>query len=126
METSVEPFRLLDRSGRSLTWVKINDKKFSTSRAAYDSDECRIVMCPRINGDGGSPDIITRPCHSNEGIFFRLKDEVHEWLTVIGMGCRYQFEFRYANGSMEPGWHVGFLESDNDKAALFKLAWPAI
>lgn len=125
MEVSVQPFRLLDPSGRSLTWVKINSQEFSSSRTKYDSEDCRIVMCPRER-PSSPPDIVTRPCHSDNGNVFRLKDEIHQWLADINMERRYQFEFRYANGSMEPGWHVGFLESDNDKAALFKLAWPAI
>lgn len=125
MDEQIQPFRLLDRSGRSLTWVKINDQKFSVNRADHASEQCRIMMCPRPRPDG-PPDIVSRPCHSFDGIFFRLKDEVHEWLASIGMDRRYQFEFRYANGSMEPAWHVGFLEEDNDKAALFKLTWTDI
>jgi hypothetical protein len=68
---------------------------------------------------------VSRPCHSegHDG-FFRLKDEVHEWLVNAGLERAYQFEFRYANNSMEPGWHVGFL--DKDQAMLFKLAWGAL
>lgn len=123
MDEPTQPFRLLDRTGRSLIWVKVNDKRFSTHQAAYDSAECRIIMCPREDGAGSPPDIVSRPCFSEAGIFFRLKDEVHDWLAGIGMERRYQFEFRYANGEMEPAWYVGFLEEDRDKAALAKLTW---
>ena len=125
MDVLPQPFRLLDPSGRSLIWIKINDEKYSVSRPDYESDSCRIAMCPRSHGSGSPPDIVTRPCHSYNGTFFRLKDEVHGWLAGIGMERRYQFEFRYVNGAMTPAWHVGFLEADGDKAALFKLAWPA-
>lgn len=123
MEERPRPFRVLDRTGRSLVWVMINDKRANTVRSFYESSECRIVVCPRIRGDC-SPQDLMRPCHKegHDG-FFRLKDEVHEWLVNCSMERRYQFEFRYANDSMEPGWHVGFLPEDSDKAALFKLAW---
>lgn len=124
MDKPIIPFRLLDRSGRSLIWVKVNDKRANTVKAYYESDECRIVVCPRPDGPGQRQDNISRPCHSegHDG-FFRLKDNVHEWLVNCGMERRYQFEFRYANNDFEPGWHVGFLPEDKDKAMLFKLAW---
>lgn len=124
------PFRVIDRSGRNLHWVLINDKRANTVREFYESEACRIVVCPRVNVkplDGlvlhmGPQDIVSRPCYGEgrDG-FFRLKDEVHEWLVNAGLERAYQFEFRYANGSKEPGWYVGFL--DKDQATLFKLAW---
>lgn len=116
------PFRVIDPTGRNLHWVAVNDKRANTVKAFYDSPDCRIIVCPRTNGPGSPQDIVTRPCHS-EGAdgFFRLKDEVHEWLVNAGLERAYQFEFRYANNSMQPNWCVGFL--DKDKAMLFKLAW---
>lgn len=116
------PFRVIDRTGRNLHWVAINDKRANTVREFYNSPECRIIVCPRRNGEGSSQDIVSRPCFSegHDG-FFRLKDEVHEWLVSAGLERAYQFEFRYANNSMDPHWCVGFLEKN--KAALFKLAW---
>jgi hypothetical protein len=116
------PFRVIDPSGRNLHWVLINDQRANTVREFYESDACRIVVCPRRNGEFGTQDLVSRPCFSEgrDG-FFRLKDEVHEWLVNAGLERAYQFEFRYANGSMEPGWHVGFL--DKNSAMLFKLAW---
>jgi hypothetical protein len=123
MEEHPRPFRLLDRTGRSLIWVKVNDKRANTVRDFYNGPDCRIVVCPRPDGPYQPQDLI-RPCHK-EGMdgFFRLKDEVHDWLVDTGLERRYQFEFRYANDDMEPGWHVGFLPEDRDMAALFKLAW---
>lgn len=116
------PFRVIDRTGRNLHWVAINDKRANTVKAFYDSKDCRIIVCPRTNGSGSPQDITSRPCHSEgQDGFFRLKDEVHEWLVNAGLERAYQFEFRYANNSFEPNWCVGFL--DKDKAALFKLAW---
>jgi hypothetical protein len=124
MEELTRPFRLLDRSGRSLVWVMINDKRAHTVREFYHSPECHITVCPRRNGAGSPQDNTSRPCHSEgQDGFFRLKDEVHEWLANCGMERAYQFEFRYANDDREPGWHVGFHEYDKDKAAMFKLAW---
>lgn len=103
----------------------VNDKRANTVRAFYDSDACRIEVCPRPGGNGQPQDNVSRPCHSEgQDGFFRLKDEVHEWLVNAGLERAYQFEFRYANNSFEPGWHVGFF--DKDKAALFKLAWGSL
>jgi hypothetical protein len=131
----IRPFRLLDPSGRSLIWVKINSKKFHSNLADFNSPECHIRLCPRPDDseerDGNrprkvgcqSPDLITRPCHSQDGMHFRLKDEVHDWLE--GMGIRYQFEYRYANNEFEPAWHVGFFQEEKDLAMAFKLAWSA-
>ena len=123
MTNQATPFRLLDPSGRSLVWVKINTDRAHTNQAFYDSDDCRIVLCPRPDGPG-SPQDLSRPCHK-EGMhtFFRLRDEVHEWLENVGLGRGYQFEFRYANNELTPGWHVGFMPWNSDIAALFKLAW---
>lgn len=123
MSSSDTPFRLLDPSGRSLIWVKINSKRAHTEINFYESDECRIILCPRSEGPDWSQDL-HRPCHreSADG-FFRLRDEVHEWLEVMGLGSRYQFEFRFANNDPKPGWHVGFYTRDSAIAALFKLTW---
>lgn len=118
------PFRLLDPSGRTLVWVRINGLEAHHTNAFYQSDKCRIVAAPRIGGPG-TPQDNSRPCFraGTDFLAFRLRDEVHEWLEELGFGRKYQFEFRYANGSREPGWYVGFLPCDTNIAALFKLAW---
>jgi hypothetical protein len=117
------PFRCLDRSGRSLVWVLLHEgKKFHTDRAHYASPACKIELCPRPNGKGQPQDITSRPCHSEGGDgFFRLKDEVHDWLE--NANTYYQLDFRY-NDDAVLGWHVGFAEKDH--AMLFKLAWGAV
>jgi hypothetical protein len=119
-----QPFRLLDPSGRDLVWVEINDIRAHSDQAFYNGPDCRIVICPRPE-NFGPQDIVSRPCFkgSREG-FFRLRDEVHEWLVETFAGeSRYQLEFRYAQGAKEPQWCVGFLPQDKDRAALFKLTW---
>jgi len=117
-------FQLLDPSGRNLIWIKfLAGVSWHTLQTAYDSDECKIVFCPRPSKDQ-VPDITSRPCHSEGNNFFRLKEEIHtSLLEMLGGEPRYQLEFRYANNEPEPGWHVGFLEKDKDKAMLFKLTW---
>lgn len=127
------PFRLLDPSGRSLIWVKFHSKRVSFIQSSFDSPNCLLRLCPRPDDSvelignrpkrSGSqtPDLISRPCFSDASVYFRLRDDVHQWLEDHHIP--YQIELRYANGDNEPGWHLGFLPNQADLAVMFKLTW---
>lgn len=115
------PCRQLDRTGRSLVWVLLlKGVSFHTHKDVYDSEACKIVLCPRPDGPG-QPQITTeRPCFKEASGFFQLKDDVHEWMEAAG--SYYQLEYRYVNGVN--GWYVGFAKES--EAMMFKLAWANI
>lgn len=114
------PMRLLDRSGRSLHWVMIlKGKAWHTNQTVHYSPECLIEICPR-EAEGQPYDILSRPCHSDQNLSFRLKDEVHGWLEE--QDTYYQLEYRFLD--MQDGWCVGFL--DPKHAVHFKLRWGSL
>lgn len=113
------PFRYVDRSGRNIVWVLLHEGAgWHTVRSTYESSECKIVLCPK-EMQGQPQDIVTRPCHREGNSFFRLIDDMHDWLE--GQVSNYQLEWRWHDGKC--GWHVGFPVDEKDKAMLFKLSF---
>jgi hypothetical protein len=109
-----KPFRILDYTGRSLHWVMIAGPTVHKIRSEWDA--CKVLaFCPRPSPNE-VPDLVTRPFHSEDGMYFRLSDEMHQWLEDANLP--YQLEFRYVG--MTAGWHVGFREKE--QAAMFKLS----
>lgn len=75
-------------------------------------------MCP-TEGQGQPQDSVTRPCHSENSRYFRLKDDLHNWLDE--RVSNYQLEFRYHENKI--GWFVGFHPDEKPMAVLFKLSF---
>jgi hypothetical protein len=116
-----EPLLLLDATGRRVFWTPMGGeitahtiRSVGIVRKFYETSFAR-----RVNDRGVLGWELTRPYHKEEGYFFELIDEVHNWIMVEQGFARYVIDYRWLDGGV--AWAVGF--PNENEAVAYKLRW---
>lgn len=116
-----EPLLLLDATGRRVFWTpmggEITTHTLRSNGVDRKFDETSLTQ--RVEkGDFGWK--LTRPYHKQEGVFFELIDEVHDWIVTEQGFARYVIDYRWLD-DIGIAWAVGF--GIENEAVAYKLRW---